>query len=86
MYVLSKFAERYRAHSYVELVRRALGRKLSLLLSGVLVVAMFGACVAYLVGAGDGGCRRWWVQGVVGVGAGDGCWGWVQGMGVGDGC
>ncbi|PNW81882.1 hypothetical protein CHLRE_06g264450v5 [Chlamydomonas reinhardtii] len=53
MYVLSKFAERYRAHSYVELVRRALGRKLSLLLSGVLVVAMFGACVAYLIILGD---------------------------------
>ncbi|KXZ52259.1 hypothetical protein GPECTOR_10g890 [Gonium pectorale] len=49
LYVLSKFAERYKARTYVELVRRALGRKLAVLLSSVLVVAMFGACVAYLI-------------------------------------
>ncbi|EFJ53128.1 hypothetical protein VOLCADRAFT_127346 [Volvox carteri f. nagariensis] len=49
LYVLSKFAERYSAVTYVELVRRALGRKLAVLLSAVLVVAMFGACVAYLI-------------------------------------
>ncbi|GIM01936.1 hypothetical protein Vretimale_6647 [Volvox reticuliferus] len=49
LYVLSKFAERYSAVTYVELVRRALGRKLAALLSAVLVVAMFGACVAYLI-------------------------------------
>lgn len=50
LYVLSKFAERYSAVTYVELVRRALGRKLAALLSVMLVVAMFGACIAYQVG------------------------------------
>ncbi|GLC38252.1 hypothetical protein PLESTB_000940900 [Pleodorina starrii] len=53
LYVLSKFAERYSAVSYVALVRRALGRKLAAALGGVLVVAMFGACVAYLIILGD---------------------------------
>ncbi|KAG2500250.1 hypothetical protein HYH03_001828 [Edaphochlamys debaryana] len=48
-YVLSKFAERYQARTYVELVRRALGRKLAVFLSTILVVAMFGSCVAYLI-------------------------------------
>ncbi|PNH01391.1 putative sodium-coupled neutral amino acid transporter 7, partial [Tetrabaena socialis] len=49
LYVLAKFAERYEATTYVELVRRALGRKLAAVLSGVLVVAMFGACLAYMI-------------------------------------
>lgn len=49
LYVLSKFAERYGAHSYGSLVRRALGRKLSSTLSAIMLLYLFGSCVAYLV-------------------------------------
>lgn len=52
LYVLSKFAERYEARTYVELVRRALGRKAAVVLSVVLLVSMAGACIAYTVRAG----------------------------------
>lgn len=49
LYVLSKFAERYEARTYVELVRRALGRKAAVVLSVVLLVSMAGACIAYTI-------------------------------------
>lgn len=49
MYVLAKFAERYSSHSYGNLIRKALGKKLSGLLSAILVVYLWGSCVAYLV-------------------------------------
>ncbi|KAI8476075.1 MAG: AAAP aminoacid transporter 5 [Monoraphidium minutum] len=53
LYVLSKFAERYDAHSYGSLVRKALGRKLSSVLSLVALLYLFGSCIAYLVIIGD---------------------------------
>jgi sodium-coupled neutral amino acid transporter 7/8 len=49
-YVLAKFAERYSAHSYGSLIRKALGRKTSAMLSAILLVYLWGSCVAYLVG------------------------------------
>lgn len=49
MYVLAKFAERYDARSYGSLVRRALGRKTAAGLSAVLLIYLWGSCVAYLV-------------------------------------
>jgi amino acid permease len=49
MYVLAKFAERYDADSYGQLIRRALGRKTAAVLSAVLLVYLWGSCVAYLV-------------------------------------
>ena len=61
LYVLSKFAERYDAHSYGALIRRALGRKLASLLSAILLVYCLGSCIAYLVGSGlmTSGCCIW---------------------------
>eukprot|EP00877_Chromochloris_zofingiensis_P003558 jgi/Chrzof1/13202/Cz07g24080.t1 len=53
MYVLAKFAERYSSHSYGNLIRKALGKKLSGLLSAILVVYLWGSCVAYLIIIGD---------------------------------
>ncbi|KAF8059975.1 slc38a7 [Scenedesmus sp. PABB004] len=53
MYVLAKFAERYDAPSYGSLVRRALGKRTAALLSGVLLVYLWGSCVAYLVIVAD---------------------------------
>ncbi|KAF6257139.1 transmembrane amino acid transporter protein-domain-containing protein [Scenedesmus sp. NREL 46B-D3] len=53
MYVLAKFAERYDANSYGSLVRRALGKKTAACLSGVLLVYLWGSCVAYLVIVAD---------------------------------
>jgi amino acid permease len=53
LYVLAKFAERYGARTYGQLVRRALGRRSSALLSGSMFLLQFGACVAYLVIVGD---------------------------------
>jgi len=53
LYVLAKFAERYSARSYGQLVRRALGRRSSALLSASMFVLQWGACVAYLVIVGD---------------------------------
>ena len=52
-YVISKFAERYEARSYGQLVRRALGRKLALSLRLVLSSYLCGSCVAYMVIVGD---------------------------------
>ena len=52
-YVISKFAERYEARSYGQLVRRALGRKLALSLRLVLSTYLCGSCVAYMVIVGD---------------------------------
>ena len=46
-----QFAERYDAHSYGSLIRRALGRKLSSALSGITLAYLYGSCVAYLVRA-----------------------------------
>lgn len=53
LYVLSKFAERYDARSYGSLIRRALGRKLSSTLSAIMLLYLFGSCIAYLVIIGD---------------------------------
>ncbi|KAK9804447.1 hypothetical protein WJX73_002133 [Symbiochloris irregularis] len=53
LYVLAKFAERYSAHTYSKLVRKALGRKLSATLSGVMLLYLWGSCIAYLVIIGD---------------------------------
>ncbi|BDA50337.1 Putative sodium-coupled neutral amino acid transporter 7 [Coccomyxa sp. Obi] len=53
LYVLSKFAERYQAHTYSGLVRKALGRKLSASLSAILILYLWGSCIAYLVIIGD---------------------------------
>ncbi|KAL6764771.1 transmembrane amino acid transporter protein-domain-containing protein [Haematococcus lacustris] len=53
LYVLSKFAERYKADTYGQLVRRSLGRKLTALLAGIQVTYLFGACVVYLIIMGD---------------------------------
>lgn len=53
LYVLSKFAERYDAHSYGSLVRKALGKKLSGILSTILLIYLWGSCIAYLVIVGD---------------------------------
>ena len=49
MYVLAKYAERYNATSYGSLIRKALGRKTSAGLSAVLLVYLWGSCVAYTV-------------------------------------
>ncbi|GFH28369.1 uncharacterized protein HaLaN_26847 [Haematococcus lacustris] len=49
----SKFAERYKADTYGQLVRRSLGRKLTALLAGIQVTYLFGACVVYLIIMGD---------------------------------
>jgi hypothetical protein len=46
-----QFAERYDANSYGSLVRRSLGKKTAACLSGVLLVYLWGSCVAYLVRA-----------------------------------
>lgn len=51
-YVLAKFAERYDSNSYGQLIRRALGRKTAAGLSAVLLVYLWGSCVAYLVSVG----------------------------------
>ena len=51
--MISKFAERYEAHSYSQLVRRALGKKLAATLRVVLSVYLCGSCVAYMVIIGD---------------------------------
>ncbi|EIE22920.1 hypothetical protein COCSUDRAFT_47742 [Coccomyxa subellipsoidea C-169] len=53
LYVLSKFAERYQSHTYSGLVRKALGRKLSASLSAILILYLWGSCIAYLVIIGD---------------------------------
>ncbi|CAK0787069.1 hypothetical protein CVIRNUC_010285 [Coccomyxa viridis] len=53
MYVLSKFAERYQAPTYSGLIRKALGRKLSASLSVILILYLWGSCIAYLVIIGD---------------------------------
>jgi amino acid permease len=53
MYVLAKFAERYDADSYGQLIRRALGRKTAAGLSTVLLCYLWGSCVAYLVIVAD---------------------------------
>lgn len=58
MYVLAKFAERYDANSYGQLIRRALGRKTAAGLSAVLLVYLWGSCVAYLVSQGAAWCWR----------------------------
>ncbi|KAJ9523204.1 hypothetical protein QJQ45_023990, partial [Haematococcus lacustris] len=58
LYVLSKFAERYKADTYGQLVRRSLGRKLTALLAGIQVTYLFGACVVYLVGRSGAGEDR----------------------------
>lgn len=52
-YVISKFAERYEARSYGQLVRRALGKKLAITLRLVLSIYLCGSCVAYMVIIGD---------------------------------
>ena len=60
MYVLAKFAERYDADSYGQLIRRALGRKTAAGLSAVLLCYLWGSCVAYLVSKrvlGGGGAQ-----------------------------
>jgi amino acid permease len=57
MYVLAKFAERYDADSYGQLIRRALGRKTAAGLSAVLLLYLWGSCVAYLVRQGTGAGR-----------------------------
>lgn len=46
---MPQFAERYDANSYGSLIRRALGKKTAACLSGVLLVYLWGSCVAYLV-------------------------------------
>ena len=53
LYVLAKFSERYDAHTYSKLVRKALGRKLSVTLSAILLLYLWGSCIAYLVIIGD---------------------------------
>jgi len=53
LFVISKFAERYSAHSYGSLIRRALGRKLSSTLSATMLLYLTGSCIAYLVIVGD---------------------------------
>lgn len=52
MYVLAKFSERYDASSYGSLVRRALGKKTAAGLSAVMLLYLWGSCVAYLVREG----------------------------------
>jgi len=59
MYVLAKFAERYDADSYGQLIRRALGRKTAAGLSAVLLVYLWGSCVAYLVRQGEAAGPHW---------------------------
>eukprot|EP00879_Flechtneria_rotunda_P030123 GHRR01032692.1.p1 GENE.GHRR01032692.1~~GHRR01032692.1.p1 ORF type:complete len:111 (-),score=11.64 GHRR01032692.1:247-579(-) len=49
LYVLAKYAERYDARSYGTLVRRALGRRTAAGFAGVLLVYLWGSCIAYLV-------------------------------------
>ena len=51
--MISKFAERYEARSYGQLVRRALGKKLAVALRLVLSIYLCGSCVAYMVIVGD---------------------------------
>ena len=53
LYTLAKFAERYRARTYGQLVRRALGKRSAALLSLSVFLLQWGACVAYLVIIGD---------------------------------
>eukprot|EP00879_Flechtneria_rotunda_P015774 GHRR01016496.1.p1 GENE.GHRR01016496.1~~GHRR01016496.1.p1 ORF type:complete len:334 (+),score=80.43 GHRR01016496.1:326-1327(+) len=53
LYVLAKYAERYDARSYGTLVRRALGRKTAAGFAGVLLVYLWGSCIAYLVIVAD---------------------------------
>lgn len=53
MYVLAKFAERYDADSYGQLIRRALGRKTAAGLSAVLLLYLWGSCIAYLIIVAD---------------------------------
>eukprot|EP00878_Enallax_costatus_P011109 GHUV01011602.1.p1 GENE.GHUV01011602.1~~GHUV01011602.1.p1 ORF type:complete len:461 (+),score=81.03 GHUV01011602.1:314-1696(+) len=53
MYVLAKFSERYDASSYGSLIRRALGKKTAAALSAVMVIYLWGSCVAYLVIVAD---------------------------------
>jgi amino acid permease len=53
LYTLAKFAERYRARTYGQLVRRALGKRSAALLSASVFLLQWGACVAYLVIIGD---------------------------------
>jgi carbon starvation protein CstA len=44
-----QFAERYDAHSYGSLIRRALGRKTAASLSAIMLIYLIGSCIAYLV-------------------------------------
>lgn len=53
LYVLSKMAERYQGKTYGTLVRKALGKKLSAALSIVMLLYLWGSCIAYLVIIGD---------------------------------
>lgn len=64
MYVLAKFCERYDANSYGNLVRRALGKKTSAALSVVLLLYLWGSCVAYLVRIFDS-CSAFFMPAVV---------------------
>ncbi len=49
LFVLVRFTEYYRAHSYQGLVRRALGKKTAMGTAAILGLYLFGGCIAYLV-------------------------------------
>lgn len=49
LFVLVRFTEYYRAHSYQGLVRRALGKKTAMCTAAILGLYLFGGCIAYLV-------------------------------------
>ena len=53
LYALAKFAERHRARTYGDLVRKTLGTCAADGLSLLLVCYLFGSCTAYLVIAAD---------------------------------
>ncbi|KAL6772315.1 hypothetical protein ACKKBG_A29755 [Auxenochlorella protothecoides x Auxenochlorella symbiontica] len=53
LYVLSRYAEHTDAVTYAIVVRRMLGPRASMFLAGVLMVYLFGSCVAYLIIFGD---------------------------------
>lgn len=49
LFVLVRFTEYYRAHSYQGLVRRALGKKTAMCTAAILGLYLFGGCIAYLI-------------------------------------
>ena len=49
LFVLVRFSEYYKAHTYQGLCRRAFGKKTATTISALLGLYLFGGCTVYLI-------------------------------------